>query len=184
MEIRIIVLLLILTSGLTIAQASDTIIKPIKKEFFPLEVGNKYIYEIKTRRKVLRYDTVEIIVKFKLGNYTGFGFKNDVTYFMKGDSIYQKYPHQSGQSFGYNLLYYQTYRDSEYPYFIGDCVITTVYSSYLKTYKIGNKIYKNCFKFSFNNGEWPSAVIIAYGIGIIQTIKNGEFRNLIAIDLK
>lgn len=167
----------------TLLSQEQQIIEPIKDLFFPLEVGNKYIYEVRTHRKILRYDTVVISVKFKLGNYTGFSFNNDATYFLRGDSVYQKYPHEIKQSFGYNLLYYPTYKDSQYPYFEGDCTHFQVYSSYLKTYKIGNKIYKNCFKFLFDR-ERPEAVIIAFGIGIIQTIKNGEFRNLIQVNLK
>jgi hypothetical protein len=131
----------------------------------------------------LRYDSLTIIRKFDSDNFKGFVFNNGVIFFVKGDSIYQKYPHRVIQSFGYNLLYYPTYKDSEYPYFEGDCTHFQVYSSYLKTYKIGNKIYNNCFKFSFNR-ERTNVVIIAYGIGIIQTIENGEFRNLVRTDLK
>lgn len=159
------------------------IIEPIKNVFFPLEVGNIYVYEVRNRKKVLCYDSTTIVRKFDADNFKGFTFYNKGTYFVKGDSIYIKYPHEQKQSFGYNLLYYPTYKDSEYPYFEGDCTHFQVYSSYLKTYKIGNKIYKNCFKFSFNKDR-PNVVIIAYGIGIIQTIENGEFRNLIRVDLK
>ena len=182
MEIRIIVLLLILTSGLAIAQASDTIIKPIKKEFFPLEVGNKYIYAIKTgfkRPKIIGHDTILVYSKFSEEDYHVFSLNNGKVYYLKGDSVYviniTEY-----KKYDYNLLYFPTKKSTHYMK-NGSCGFKIIETSYLPTYKIGNKIYTNCYKFISGNN---CVVVIAFGIGIIKTICNGESRELISIELK
>ena len=61
----------------------------------------------------------------------------------------------------------------------GSCGAIWVETEYLPTYKIGNKIFANCYKF-----HETKVTIIADGIGIIQTLYNGESRELIYMELK
>ena len=180
MKARIIILIIVLAPVLASAQKSDTVMAPIKKDFFPLEVGNKYIYEIRAgfkKRKIIGYDTVIVINKSIEEGYNVFKLNNGVVYYVKNDSVFSINFLES-QDHNYNLLYFPT-KNERHEVWMGSCSIKWVETTYLPTYKVGNRTYTNCYKFSEQK-----VIIIASGIGIIQTLYNGESSELIYTELK
>ena len=110
MKSRIIILFIFLLPIPVSAQETETIINPIKKEFFPLEVGNKYIYAIKSgnkKRKIIGYDTVIVISKSIEEGYNVFKLNNGRVYYLKNDSVFS-INYLEFQGHDYNLLYFPT----------------------------------------------------------------------------
>ncbi|MBC7695597.1 MAG: hypothetical protein H7141_09145 [Burkholderiales bacterium] len=181
MKIKVIIFFVFFTR-FVFGQKSDTIIKPIKKEFFPLAVGNKYIYSIKSKNKknnISGYDTVIVLNKSLEKGYKIFNLNNGIVYYLKNDSVFYRNPMEF-QNHTYKPLYFET-KDSYYPFFHGSCAVTRVETSFMASYKQDQKKYVNCYKFYFPSEN--KVVIVARGIGIIEMLQNGVTKKLLYIEL-
>lgn len=180
MKIIFIILFISLAPILSSAQKKNSTPASIRKDFFPLEVGNSYIYAIKSvnkKKKTIGYDTVIVTNKSVEEGYNVFKLNNGTVYFVKSDTVFSiNFLESRGHN--YNPLYFPT-KNSKHSMWMGSCGIKWVETTYLPSYKIGNKTYLNCYKFSEQK-----VIIIAAGIGIIQTLYNGEIRELVSVELK
>ena len=165
---------------------NTNIITQTKKQFFPLEIGNKYYYATLDGRKyrdTIKLDTSIIIDKHFYKEYTVYSFNNRLEYYVKNDSVFSSGYGQDGH-FMPNLLYYKVKNTAQHYLHQGSCgIYGTVDVTHMNTCNIENTIYKDCYKFLFCS-ENCSETIIAFGIGILQTIRNGKKTVLTAVELK
>ena len=182
MNAKIIILYVFFVPMLVFAQECDTIIKPIKNSFFPLEVGNKYIYSIRSgykKRNFIGYDTVTVLNKSIEEGYAVFKLSNKIVYYLKNDTVFSLNQLEF-RGHDYNLLYFPS-KKSSFPVLNGSCGFNFIESSFIPLYKHDKKSYMNCYKFYFPREN--KVVIIAQGIGIIEIFQNGITKMLVCAEL-
>ncbi len=82
------------------------------------------------------------------------------------------------------LLYWPAkQKDSRPIIFGGDAIGGKQYSEAIGYYRIDNKVYSNCYKYT-RQMEFNEVIIIAKGIGIISVANNSGVKTLHAIERK
>lgn len=153
-------------------------------EFFPIDTCSSYIYAVMggwRNNKVDHYDTVSIKHINNWRDYKVFQLSDYQQLLSRHDSIFFKDAIQNRQ-IEVSLLYWPVKLKEARPFIIGGDVIGGMrYSEAIGYYRIGNKVYSNCYKYT-RLMEFNEVVIISYGIGIISIANRSGVKTLQAIE--
>jgi hypothetical protein len=179
---RVFLIILICLSKSIYAQEIkiDTIVGD-KKHFIPLDTCYYNVYNIMggfKNNKIQGTDTMFITKKPDWNGYSSYAFSNFGDFLVRNDSLLQPDMHSV-------ILYYWPVKKIEEKRVAigGDGCCATHTSEPIGYYKIGNRVYANCYKFSIQM-EFNFQVIIAYGIGVISMSDRHGDKVLSSIALK
>lgn len=186
---RIFLIILICLSASIYAQETkiDTIVGD-KKHFIPLDTCYYNVYTLMSgfkNKKIKGTDTIFISKKLDWKSYSTYWFKNFGAFLVRNDTLFSA---DVAGPMGGDLIrpiYWSVKKNDERHISCGgDAICGTQYSEPIGYYKIGNKVYANCYKFSFQSHFSGQIVIIAYGIGIISISNGNGVKILSSVELK
>lgn len=155
-------------------------------DFFPIDSCTNYIYAVMggwNNKKVDHYDTVSINQISNWRDYKTFQFSDHRQLLIRHDSIFYKEPTQNRQM-EIVLLYWPAKQKDTRPIILGgDAIGGKQYSEAIGYYRINNKIYSNCYKYT-RQMEFNEVIIISKGIGIISVADRSAVKTLQTIERK
>lgn len=161
----------------------DTIVGS-SKEFFPIDSCFNYIYATISgvkNKKIDYYDTVAINHISNWRDYKVIQLSGHRQLLSRHDSIFYMEPTQNGQM-EIILLYWPVKHKDTRPIILGgDAIGGKQYSEAIGYYRINNKVYSNCYKFT-RQMEFNEVIIISNGIGIISMANASGVKVLHKID--
>lgn len=179
---KVFLFILICLSASIYAQETkiDTIVGD-KKHFIPLDTCYYNVYTLMSgfkNKKIKGTDTIFISKKPDWKGYSSYMFSNFGVFLVRNDSLFQPDMHSV-------ILYYWPVKKLEEKRVAigGDGCCATHTSEPIGYYKIGNRVYANCYKFSIQM-EFNYQVIIAQGIGVISISDRFGVKVLSSIELK
>jgi hypothetical protein len=130
-----------------------------EKNWFPMEVDSYWVYADSVWKNndfiVSKIDTVRVLESFEFNGFTAYRFSSKISYYAKGDSIYQIYLGESGTEES-SLAFYRARQGSF------QCTVT------------GDQIFQRTISEIKNNylytDECESATVIEPLVGIKETV--------------